>query len=149
MQSWKNFNSFLARLTTEYYSPWINLPIWALRQVLEEPWSGKAELECDLWVATEWILFAAPTYLEDIAQTEPYEERLARADAPGSLCPDFSVRGIHRVNFWATRLKYFHENAQELGLDNVMQDRLARALHELEKFQTNRKADLETHETGQ
>lgn len=45
---WKNFNSFVARLTDTGFAPWLNLPIWQLRIALEEPVVARPATECRL-----------------------------------------------------------------------------------------------------
>jgi len=87
---WKNFNSFMARYMSKQAVIWLNLPVWQLRDALEEPprWEDfRPGTECELWVASEWIIqCAGPIFKEMKSEADPESEHEARVYSTGSLC---------------------------------------------------------------
>lgn len=82
---WKNLNSFVARLTSLGFTPWLNLPIWQLRIALEELLVKGAAMECRVWVASEWMLRCADLSSKDMNSNKELNAGTARSLRVGSL----------------------------------------------------------------
>ncbi|KAL2755758.1 hypothetical protein ACRALDRAFT_1076755 [Sodiomyces alcalophilus JCM 7366] len=124
-RQWKNLNSFVARLTRLGFRPWLNFPIWELREVLEEPpWaqepSEKAlEMDSRLCAASEWMIQCADIVFEWMAEAGELDEDDARALQTGSLCKDIAPMSVERWEFWKERFAAFAADAENLGLDSA------------------------------
>ncbi|KAL7624170.1 hypothetical protein AAE478_005727 [Parahypoxylon ruwenzoriense] len=75
---WMNSNSFVARLTSTSFPPWLNLPIRQLRMALEEPPVKGAAMGCRVWPATAWIIHCEDPIFKDINSKEELDENTAR-----------------------------------------------------------------------
>lgn len=129
---WKNFNSFVARLTDTGFAPWLNLPIWQLRIALEEPVVARPAMECRLWVASEWILHCAGPIYKDMKSTEELDESTARALETGSLSEDVRPLSLERWAFWKKRFSEFAADSGCLKLDSVITRRMSDALKSMD-----------------
>ncbi len=124
-----SLNSFVAQLTSDDFAPWLSLPIWQLRDALEEPPVEGPEMECRLWVACEWVLRCAGLIYADMDEKEPLSEDLARALQGGTLWKDKPARSRERWLFWKKRLAGFVGDAGRLGLtEDLVVGRLSEAL---------------------
>ncbi|CAJ2507303.1 Uu.00g084890.m01.CDS01 [Anthostomella pinea] len=117
---WKNLNSFIARLTYTGFAPWLNLPIWQLREALEEPPVKSAAMNCRLWVASEWILHCADVIYEDMKTGSQLGESTARSLRTGSLCDGETPLSLKRWAFWKKRFSELRADADSLGLDRAI-----------------------------
>ncbi|KAI0378644.1 hypothetical protein F5Y04DRAFT_142704 [Hypomontagnella monticulosa] len=132
---WKNLNSFVARVTSTGFAPWLNLPIWQLRVALEEPPLKGPLLECQLWVASEWIIYCADLIFEDVNSKEELNEAMARVLRRGSLCADKPPLGIERWEFWKKRFSDLSADADSLGLNSTLSERMTEALKKMESVE--------------
>ncbi len=129
---WKSLNSFIARLTSAGFAPWLNLPIWQLRMALEEsPVKGPA-MECRLWVASEWIIHCANPIFEDLNSKEELDESTARSLRTGPLCDNIAPMSIERWEYWKKRFSELATDASSLGLDNAIGVRISDALKSMD-----------------
>jgi hypothetical protein len=126
VSKWQNLNSFVARLTEVDFAPWLNFPIWDLSSALEDPPFKGANLNCQLWVVTEWILRCADVMLNYL---------LLAAD---------EELGIKRWNFWKKRLVEISANRGDLGIDDVMCRRISAALQKMAAIEELNNYRLET-----
>ena len=62
-------------------------------------------MECQIWVATEWIIRCADAIFEDISSGEELKEGTARFLRTGPLYEDFSPLSVERWGFWKERLR--------------------------------------------
>ncbi|RDL35973.1 uncharacterized protein BP5553_06585 [Venustampulla echinocandica] len=126
---WKNLNSFVARLTSTGFAPWLHLPIWQLRTALEEPPVEGSAMECRLWVASEWIIYCADPIFKYMTPNEELDEGTARALRTGTLCDGKSPLGVERWGFWKKRFSKFAADASGLKLDSAITGRISNALN--------------------
>lgn len=136
---WKNQNSFAARLTSMEFSPWMNFPIWQLREALEESTLEGPPQETRIWVACEWLIRCADIihkYL--IEQEEPEDASLATGELCDSSIPQL---GPKRWEFWKTRLREFLTDAEKLNLCADISERVQEALDRMESVQSTEVKD--------
>ena len=125
---WKNLNSFVARLTRTDFSPWLNLPIWVLREALEETPVKGPEMECRIWVVSEWIIHAANSLFEYMSVEDELDESSTRALATSHLCSNVKPLSIERWEFWKRRLSELAVDVGTQGLDSALTARISDAL---------------------
>jgi hypothetical protein len=125
-ESWKNLNSFAARITTKDYSPSLYFPIWEIREGLETPPVEGPIQDVRIWVACEWIQRCTQVVF-DWVQT-PFEGD-DNAMQTGSLCgEDIPERGVERWVFWNKRLDELSRDAEKLKLDQGIVERMAETI---------------------
>ncbi len=107
----KNLNSFVARVSSKDYFPWVMYPIWELRDALENSPVLSPQMECQIWVVTEWIIHCADQIFNFVCSGEKFDERDRRAFAKGRLC-DCEPDSLERWGFWKKR---FFELAIDVG----------------------------------
>ncbi|KAI0100921.1 hypothetical protein GGR51DRAFT_563801 [Nemania sp. FL0031] len=125
---WQNLNSFVARLTSSSSTPGPSLPIWQLREALEEPPTKGLAQECRLWVACEWIIRCSGI----IYRHMNLRRRDKRALGTGSLCRGVRHFRIDRWNFWKKRLAEITADAENLELGNAILERISHAIRTME-----------------
>lgn len=138
---WRNLNSFAARLTSNSYSPWMNMPIGQLRGALEEPSPGGSSQETRLWVACEWLIRCSDVihnYL--IEEEEPEDAHLATGELCDSSIPQL---GPQRWEFWKRRLREVLADAEKLKLGAEISERVQGALDRMESVQSTAVKDSE------
>ncbi|KAL8912921.1 MAG: hypothetical protein Q9172_007401 [Xanthocarpia lactea] len=129
---WKSLNTFIARLTSTGFAPWLNLPIWQLKMALEEsPVKGPA-MECRLWVASEWIIQCAHPIFEDLNSKEELDESTARSLRTGPLCDNIPPMSLERWEYWKKRFSELATDAGSLGLDGAIDIRISDALKSMD-----------------
>ncbi|KAK2008858.1 hypothetical protein LZ32DRAFT_539114 [Colletotrichum eremochloae] len=111
ISAWRNLNSFVASLTTEDFSPWLNFPAWQLQGALDEPLDGGPVLETRLWVVTEWN----------------------DGDAAGEQTAE---RGRDRLRRWKERLSEVLRDKERSGLDALLVERVEQAVRKMEEFES-------------
>jgi hypothetical protein len=127
--SWKNLNSFVARITAADFAPWMTFPIWQLRIALEDtPVEGPA-MDCRIWVASEWMIRCAEVILEDMSSGEQLDENSRRSLRTGPLC-SCEVLTVARFDFWRQRFSELAA-ANDLGLDEPLLRRIGEALERM------------------
>ncbi|KAI1772962.1 hypothetical protein F4818DRAFT_424505 [Hypoxylon cercidicola] len=129
---WKNLNSFVARLPSHGFIPGINFPVWQLREALEEPPVEGRALECQIWVATEWIINCADILFDEMNSKEEPDKDTARAFRGGSLYDGRPPFSLERWAFWKTRFSELSANATSLGLDSATIARISDALKSMD-----------------
>ncbi|KAI0831594.1 hypothetical protein F5Y06DRAFT_281381 [Hypoxylon sp. FL0890] len=129
---WKNLTSFVAQLTSDDYAPWLSLPIWQLRDALEEPPVEGPEMECRMWAACEWVLRCAQLIYVEMNEKEALSEELARALQGGPLWKDMPARSHERWLFWKKRFAEFMGDAERLGLKGDIVGRLSETLKKMD-----------------
>lgn len=129
---WQNLNSFVARLTSDDFGPWLSLPIWSLRDALEEPPVEGSQMECRLWVACEWVLRCAQLIYTDMHEKDAPREELARVLRGGTLWDGGPARSRERWLFWKRRLAEFIADAEQLGLHGDVVGRLSETLKKMD-----------------
>ncbi|KAL8904591.1 MAG: hypothetical protein Q9171_006996 [Xanthocarpia ochracea] len=125
---WKNLNSFIARLTSTGFAPWLNLPIWQLRMALEESAVKGPAMECRVWVASEWIIQCAYPIFEDLNSKEELDESTARSLRTGPLCDNIPPMSLERWEYWKKRFSELATDASSLGLDSAIGVRISDVL---------------------
>ncbi|KAI1409448.1 hypothetical protein F5Y13DRAFT_181956 [Hypoxylon sp. FL1857] len=121
---WENLNSFVARVTSTGFAPWLNFPIWQLRMALEEPPLKGPAMSCRLWVASEWIIHCANLIFEEIGSTNEPDESTARALGPGPLYDGKEILGRERWEFWKRKFSELNNEAGKLELDTAIAKRI-------------------------
>ncbi|KAI2778797.1 hypothetical protein F4815DRAFT_476678 [Daldinia loculata] len=129
---WKNLNSFVARITSTDFAPWLVFPIWQLTMALEEPPVAGGAMECRVWVATEWIIHCAAVLFEEMNSTEQLDDSTARAFMTGPLCDTEEPLSIKRWNFWKRRLLELSTDTGDLALSGEARDRISNALESMD-----------------
>lgn len=132
MFQWKNLNSFVARLTSAEYSPWLNLPIWQLRTALEnEPQTG-ANMDCRLWVASEWILQSGELLFEEMSSNRDLDQQSARAIETGPTFESKPPLSVERWQFWRDRFLDISKNKADLELDSSIVSRISSTVQRMD-----------------
>lgn len=88
------------------------MPIWQLREALEELPVEGPPMECRLWVASEWIIHCADLLLEQMSSKEEIDEGTARALSIGALCKVERPLSLERWEFWKQRLSELAADAE-------------------------------------
>ncbi|KAM5376400.1 hypothetical protein ACJZ2D_005454 [Fusarium nematophilum] len=124
LDKWKNFNSFLARLSSPEFAPWLSFPVWELQEALEEPLSREGPLtNCRVWVASRWIIRSGGILLKVMR-----DESRTAVSGPGKLCNDTSPRSIERWEFWMKRFFEIGADPSSLGLEPATAVKVEEAL---------------------
>ncbi|KAI1116736.1 hypothetical protein F5Y14DRAFT_406422 [Nemania sp. NC0429] len=122
----KNFISFVARLTTSSFAPWLNLPLYDIRDALEEPLREGPRGELLVWVACEWLERCTQVIFEHWTRSDIKPEISLRT---GSLCgDDIPQVGVARWEFWKKRLGVIAADAENLKLDSSSVERISETL---------------------
>ncbi|KAI1079784.1 hypothetical protein F5B20DRAFT_542408 [Whalleya microplaca] len=129
---WKNLNSFVARLTSTDFAPWMNLPIWQLRTALEEPPERGSTMECRVWAASEWLIQCANVILDEMDSKEELDESTARAIKTGPLFDGNPPLSVERWEFWRKRLSEISNDTSSLELDSAISERISDALKSMD-----------------
>ncbi|KAI1452772.1 hypothetical protein F4805DRAFT_404989 [Annulohypoxylon moriforme] len=116
MTEWKNLNSFIIRLTSKSFCPWLQLPIQEIRNALESPLSRGAVMECRIWVATEWIIRRGDVLLHRLTG-ENVNWRFALSLATGPSCRNVRRLGIERWEYWKHTLQNISNCYRSLALN--------------------------------
>ncbi|KAH8597775.1 hypothetical protein B0O99DRAFT_684487 [Bisporella sp. PMI_857] len=124
----KNLNSFIARLTSTGFAPWLNLPIWELREALEEPPEKGPAMACRVWVATEWIIHCADRIFMMMNSKEELDEFSLRSFRLGSLCDEKPVLSVERWEFGKKRFVELAADTGSRGFDSAISGRISDAL---------------------
>ncbi len=84
---------------------WLHLPVWQFMKALEEPLDDSTDItECELWVASEWLIHCAgPIFKEMSLEAPNLGESDAGAFTTGPLC-DAEPLSVERWQFWRKRL---------------------------------------------
>lgn len=92
-------------------------------------------MDCQVWVATEWIIQCANILFEFFCSKEELDEAATRAFRTGSLCDDNKVPilSIERWNFWKERFSDIAADADNLGLDSTTTARIPDALKRMDE----------------
>lgn len=127
---WKNQNSFVARLTTQEFCPWVDFSICAIRGALEEKPVEEPARQMRLWVACEWIIRCSEVIRHFLAVAERQEDPML---AIGELCPkDMQQLSLERWEFWKKRLQELSTDAEKLELNEENAERMSEALKKME-----------------
>ncbi|KAK4142477.1 uncharacterized protein C8A04DRAFT_29926 [Dichotomopilus funicola] len=105
LAKWKNLNSFIARFMTNQTVIWLHLPVWQLRKALEWPLDDSKDItECQLWVASEWLIHCAGPIFKEMSSNPPdLDPSDAGSFRTGPLC-DAEPLSVERWQFWRKRL---------------------------------------------
>ncbi|KAJ3529072.1 hypothetical protein NM208_g9922 [Fusarium decemcellulare] len=123
---WKNFTSFIARTST--HSTWRWRSIIHLREALEEPPVKGPDMECRLWVVTEWIIRCAGDIFEEMNHSGEIKDSTAWLYEIGPNCDAKRVLSLERWKFWKKRLSELAADAEELELGSTITTRITKAL---------------------
>jgi hypothetical protein len=115
---WINLNAFAARLLNLGTNSWALFALWELRAALEEPCDGLA-LECNVAVATEWIIHAGkPLYASAVTIEEDNDHSKA---ANGPFYEGNDMLCLERWRFWKWRFGELGEqleaNTKQMALE--------------------------------
>lgn len=143
LTEWKNWNSFVARLTSPTFSPWLNLPIWQFRDALENETVRGPAMECQLWVATEWITQCAGVIFEFVSEVRELDERTARAYRTDPLCEEgVGPLSVERWAFWRRRLQELAGGVEGLEVDGAIVARITDALESMDAVESKDSAEI-------
>ncbi|KAF2865463.1 hypothetical protein BDV95DRAFT_612605 [Massariosphaeria phaeospora] len=135
LSKWQNLNSFTARLTDKHFSPWLNFPIWEIRNALEDAPASGAAMRCRLWVACEWILRCGDVLFDSMCTREELDENSARVLSLGQLSAiedtDIAPLSVERWAFWKKRLVEIGAGRGELQLGDSMCGRILDTLQHM------------------
>ncbi|KAI4862153.1 hypothetical protein F4820DRAFT_431489 [Hypoxylon rubiginosum] len=114
---WRNYNSFIARITRDDFNFWLVLPVWQLRETLEEPPVKGSAMRCRIWVASEWIIHCADHIFNFMNTKDDVDESTARAFKGGPLYDGRPPLSVERWEFWKQRFSALLTDATSLELD--------------------------------
>ncbi|KAK6528501.1 hypothetical protein TWF281_009742 [Arthrobotrys megalospora] len=129
---WKNLNSFVARLTSEQYNPWFNLPIWQLRTALEYAPIRGAAMDTRIWVASEWILQCGKLVFEQMTSGNELDEESAAILETGTLSTTDKALSLERWQFWRDRFLFLSGSGSDLDLDAAVVQRARLAAQKMD-----------------
>ncbi|KAK8034429.1 hypothetical protein PG993_009424 [Apiospora rasikravindrae] len=117
-RSWINFHAFAARLNGKGVTDWWDIPLWMLRQGLEEDLSTAPKLhDCHIMTAAQIVEHSGAIMLATkVIPTEKLDDTEKRMFAPGSLFKGEAGYTPERWTFWARRLR---EEAEKCSSDEV------------------------------
>lgn len=105
LESWKNLNSFLARLPGDDSIFFICLELGQLGGALEVPLAESDShlrwTECKIWTGTEWITHCGSRIFKAVASKDSPENTIPD---PGPLSGDIPKQSVERWEFWKKRL---------------------------------------------
>ncbi len=83
---------------------WLHFPIWQLREALEDPRGKdpKPAKECQLWVASEWIIQCAGSIFSEMCSNKDFDESRVQIYQTGPLS-DSRPLSVERWEFWKNR----------------------------------------------
>ncbi|XXH00800.1 hypothetical protein Hte_007151 [Hypoxylon texense] len=129
---WRNYNSFIARITRDHFNFWLVIPMWQLRDTLEEPPMKGSAMRCRIWVASEWIIHCADHLFNFVNTKDDIDESTARAFKGGPLYDGRPPLGVERWQFWKKRFSELAANATSLELDGSTTGRISDALKSMD-----------------
>lgn len=116
--AWINFHAFAARLNGKGVTDWWDIPLWMLRQGLEEDLSATPKLhDCHIMTAAQIIEHSgAIMFATKVLPSEPLDDTDKRMFAAGSLFKGEAGYTPERWTFWSRRLR---EEAEKCSSDEV------------------------------
>ena len=111
-QEWISLNSFSARLLNVGLLGGTNIPIWALRDALEEDILLEPARDSIVAAAAEWILHARNTLFTRVSK-EPANPDTLRATAQGPLYEGKAGLPPERWIFWKRRFREISDDLKE------------------------------------
>ncbi|KAK8002815.1 hypothetical protein PG989_002534 [Apiospora arundinis] len=116
--SWINFHAFAARLNGKGVTDWWDIPLWMLRQGLEEDLSAEDKLhDCHIMTAAQIIEHSGAIMLATkVLAHEELDAQDKRMFAAGSLFKGEAGYSLERWTFWTGRLR---EEAEKCKSDEV------------------------------
>ncbi|KAK8038118.1 hypothetical protein PG994_014885 [Apiospora phragmitis] len=117
-RSWINFHAFAARLNGKGVTDWWDIPLWMLRQGLEEDLSAAPKLhDCHIMTAAQIIEHSGAIMLATkVIPTEELDDTEKRMFAAGCLFKGEAGYTPERWTFWSRRLR---EEAEKCSSDEV------------------------------
>lgn len=118
IRSWANFHAFAAKLNGQGVTDWWDIPLWMLRQGLEEDLSTAPKLhDCHIMAAAQIIVYSGAIMLATkVMPEEQLDDTEKRMFSAGSLFKGEAGYTLERWTFWARRL---HEEAEKCSSDEV------------------------------
>ncbi|KAK7935727.1 hypothetical protein PG985_001222 [Apiospora marii] len=116
--AWVNFHAFAARLNGKGVTDWWDIPLWMLRQGLEEDLSATPKLhDCHIMTAAQIIEHSgAIMFATKVLPSEQLDDTDKRMFAAGSLFRGEPGYTPERWTFWSRRLR---EEAEKCWSDEV------------------------------
>ncbi|KAK8046766.1 hypothetical protein PG996_014830 [Apiospora saccharicola] len=116
--AWVNFHAFAARLNGKGVTDWWDIPLWMLRQGLEEDLSAAPKLhDCHIMTAAQIIEHSGAIMLAiKVLPSEQLDDADKRMFAVGSLFRGEAGYTPERWTFWSQRLR---EEARKCSSDEV------------------------------
>ena len=111
-QQWISLNSFSARLLNVGLLGGTNIPIWALRDALEEDISLEPARDSIVAAAAEWILHARNALFTRISK-EPANPDTLQATPQGPLYEGKAGLPLERWTFWKRRFREMSNDLRE------------------------------------
>ncbi|KXJ90547.1 hypothetical protein Micbo1qcDRAFT_234486 [Microdochium bolleyi] len=139
--TFRNFTSFVARVTTLEYAPWMIILFAELRDTLEEPPAAGIKEDRRIWVVTEWLIHCSPVLYANLSPVSTPDADTARAFRLGSRCVNsggqFPVFSVQRWEHWKERLSELTSAAEELQLSDESLARIQLALEAMMKAEAD------------
>ena len=129
---WVSFNSFVARLLDSSIVPWIELPIWSLRESLESDLSTlptPLHRDTQILTACHWAVWARDLILRQSQASKELSESETRSLRPGELYDGPSGYSLPRLRFWESRLR---ELKDQEGLSEQVKAAVEKATNALD-----------------
>ncbi|KAJ5629951.1 hypothetical protein N7528_003608 [Penicillium herquei] len=107
IHSWKMFNSFACRLSTDEHPCLdIELPYVMMTDALENAPGYPTKFDGKVWIAAEWLIRCGNVLYRDLGEIISTEEQAASNIQPGPLAASEGILPISldRWNFWRSRL---------------------------------------------
>lgn len=118
---WQRLTSFAARLTGAGFTRWVNWPVNEVSHALGRPREKGTRFDCNLWIATEWLLRAADATYGELRECEDiFEER--RPVAPS----------VQKWRAWRQRLVELEQNYDKWDFKDTTLERIRQAIQEMD-----------------
>jgi len=140
---WLNLNSFTARITSEGLIDGSILGLWEIREALEEENSTKAIANCNISVASEWIIRSGTKLYSEVLNAAPLDESEARATMGGDLYKGQAGFCQERWDFWKFRLSMVNKDDVDEDAAKMAQQTV-KTMTGIEKAMEKRDMDLFT-----
>uniref|UniRef100_A0A8H7NDV0 Uncharacterized protein n=1 Tax=Bionectria ochroleuca TaxID=29856 RepID=A0A8H7NDV0_BIOOC len=102
---WKNTNSFASHIVGDGFTEPLDLAFWELHESLENPSIQGPLLDCQVWVAAEWLINCSEPLLKKLTSGEVLSTGESQSLKTGGLYgKDLAPLSLQRWNFWEKRL---------------------------------------------
>lgn len=122
---WKNTNSFASHIVGDGFTEPLDLAFWELHESLENSSIQGPLLDCQAWVAAEWLINCSEPLLNKLTSGEVLSTGESQSLKTGDLYGnDLAPLSLQRWNFWEKRLgELLHDEAIQETQKNMLKRR--------------------------